>query len=308
MNFSIIIPVHNTATLSQCLDSITCLEYPTDTFEVIVVDNASEAWVHETVQQFIQSHPGLHIRYIREERVGSYVARNAGVAVAHGEIIAFIDADCEVEPDWLTRCRTAFVSEKTTAVIGKTIGINKNAIARFEQRMYDENILNIIAPVKGMDRLDTRNCAVQRSALNAVGLFSDVLQFSGDWELGSRLHAAGLHIVFAPDMRVRHSNPTNLVTLLHKRIKQNQGAMRALTLHPLAFQKRYFADMLRYASPSSRNKMEWLLLKATTWVYPIAALACSILPQSVGYLIYKVSTIHAIRLGRYTATFTHSYE
>ena len=79
---SVVIPVFNDpAGIRECIESLSRqTKIPS---EVIVVDNGSEPPIPDTA--------GLRI--VREETPGSYRARNAGLAVASGDITAFTDAD-----------------------------------------------------------------------------------------------------------------------------------------------------------------------------------------------------------------------
>ena len=48
------------------------------------------------------------ITYIRETRLGLGVARNTGLKVSTGDIVAFTDDDVTIHPDWITRLKIAF--------------------------------------------------------------------------------------------------------------------------------------------------------------------------------------------------------
>ena len=83
---SVVVPVFNDeARLAGCLDALAMQTWPASHREVIVVDNGSVPPVALRAGA---------ARVIVERRPGSYAARNAGVAAAAGEILAFTDADC----------------------------------------------------------------------------------------------------------------------------------------------------------------------------------------------------------------------
>lgn len=86
---SVIIPVHNgEAYLENAIDSALAQVFPD--FEVIVVDDGST-----DSTRFILNRYSGQIRILRQDNRGAAAARNAGVAVASGEYLAFLDAD-----DW----------------------------------------------------------------------------------------------------------------------------------------------------------------------------------------------------------------
>ena len=92
---SVIVASYNGArTLRSCLDSLLRLNYPD--YEVILVDDGST----DATPHLALKHAG--IRYFRHEKnLGLSTARNTGIAAATGEIVAFTDADCRADEDWL---------------------------------------------------------------------------------------------------------------------------------------------------------------------------------------------------------------
>lgn len=90
MTISIIIPVYNkTEYLKECLKS--ALGQTEDDLEVICVDDGSTDGSAEIVERFAGN--DRRIRIIRQPNLGAGAARNAGIKVARGEYIAFLDAD-----------------------------------------------------------------------------------------------------------------------------------------------------------------------------------------------------------------------
>ena len=83
--------------LEACLRHLDRQEYPR--FEVVVVDNAPTSDAVRTLVEARQSR--VNYRYAVEPRGGLSWARNAGIAAASGEIVAFLDDDEEPDPHWL---------------------------------------------------------------------------------------------------------------------------------------------------------------------------------------------------------------
>lgn len=92
---SVVVASYNGArTLPACLESLTRLNYPD--YEVILVDDGSTDTTPALAARFPQ------VRWLRHERnLGLSEARNTGIAAARGEVIAFTDADCRADEDWL---------------------------------------------------------------------------------------------------------------------------------------------------------------------------------------------------------------
>src|SRR5438093_10484670 len=83
-------------TIDACVRSLLELRYPTDKLELRVVDNESSDGTVAALSEY-----GDRIVLLHERTRGAAAARNAGLAAATGEVIAFTDADCVVDPDWL---------------------------------------------------------------------------------------------------------------------------------------------------------------------------------------------------------------
>ena len=94
---SVIIPHYRDPVgLEICLRALERQTYPADDFEVIVADNNSPEGP-AAVEAVIAGRAKLTV--VRERGAGP--ARNGGVTLARGEILAFIDSDCVAEPKWL---------------------------------------------------------------------------------------------------------------------------------------------------------------------------------------------------------------
>ncbi len=94
---SVIIPVYNVAPyLSQCLDSV--LKNTYKNLEVICIDDGSTDESPEILRSYAAA--DSRIRVITQENRGLAMARNAGMDVAAGDFIAFVDSDDWVHPQY----------------------------------------------------------------------------------------------------------------------------------------------------------------------------------------------------------------
>ncbi len=290
MKFSIIIPVYNDPHIKECLESISRLDYPSTDYEVIVVDNNSD----EDIAQLIKSFP---VRYIHEPVAGSYTARNTGTDQAAGEILAFTDSDCVVAADWLHAIENVLGDATISAVMGYAAGNNQNSIAAYEQTMYEANI-SAFTDQTSLSRIDTRNFAIHSLIFAKVGKFTEALAYGGDMEYGARLHAAGFSAAFSKLVFVTHTNPTNLRSLLYKRIRQNYGNMKITEVHDVNFVQNYFPHLLRYQA-SVKTIFLWWCMRLWIWfVFPISHITCILLPSVLGFYYFKLNNIVAMRFGQ----------
>lgn len=93
-------------------------------FEMIVVDNTPDA----NARAWVESLSGLEppLRYVHEARSGISHARNAGVAAARGQFIAFIDDDETAEPDWLANLHRALLAHEADMGTGPVLPVFEN--------------------------------------------------------------------------------------------------------------------------------------------------------------------------------------
>ncbi len=174
LNISVVIPVYNgAATIEVCLTSL--LHQSVAPLEVIVVDNGSSDGTQELVDRFAEAHPKLQLFRVTEQRRGPSAARNRGVAASRGEIVAFTDADCVADVDWLRDVQEAFRNHEPGIVAGNIEGHRPTNLVQEFLSLYT---------LKGFTRsrtfhqftlteggFPTANLAVRREVFDAVGGF-----------------------------------------------------------------------------------------------------------------------------------------
>lgn len=208
---SVIIPVYNDRIgLSRCLNALEKQTYASDRYEVVVVDNNSDQPIEALVARYD------HATAAFEEKQGSYAARNRGLEVASGEVVAFTDADCIPQSDWLKEGVSALCGLGEKGVVGGRVEFlfhDPNRPRPFE--LVEESLfLNQEASVRRRNFAVTANMLTTRGMFELVGPFNDELQSGGDMEWGKRAHRQGLEIAYAARACVQH--PT----------RENAGAFR----------------------------------------------------------------------------------
>src|ERR1700704_2751850 len=103
--------------LENCLSSLAKQTLAEDLFEILVVDNGSPIPPHAVVARYPRA------RLLSEPRPGPGPARNAGAESAVGEILAFIDADCRADPDWLRTVAQTLSSAAPRTILGGDVRI-----------------------------------------------------------------------------------------------------------------------------------------------------------------------------------------
>lgn len=177
---SIIVPAFNAeTTLPACLASLVAQDYPKDRYEVLVVDNRS----HDRTADIIRSFPMTYLSEIK--RQSSYAARNAGIRRASGEILAFTDADCVADPQWLARAVLCFRDQTVGGVAGK-IGNHPptNAIQEYllDVLAQEDHLTHRVHPYAA-----TANVFYRKEVFDRVGLFDGRWISGGDADLAWRM-------------------------------------------------------------------------------------------------------------------------
>jgi glucosyl-dolichyl phosphate glucuronosyltransferase len=100
MLFSVVTYTYNREKLLvQVLESICNQSIPSESYEVVVVDNRSTDGTHSVVESFAARFP--NVRYTWEEKQGCSAARNRGWKEAVGDYVAYIDDDAKAPVEWL---------------------------------------------------------------------------------------------------------------------------------------------------------------------------------------------------------------
>jgi GT2 family glycosyltransferase len=218
---TVIVPVHNGGpSLSRVLDTLHAQEFDRS-FEVVVVDNAST----DATTRIAMEHP-LHPRVVFEARRGSYAARNAGVEVATGEVLAFTDVDCLPEPAWLA-AGVAGIEDGADLVGGDVVqqlGEKPTRWERFDARHY----LNQRRYVEKMRFAATANLFVRREVIEQAGRFDAALLSSGDLEFCYRAQRNGYRLAFQPEAVVQHAPRRTIRQLwsLHTRLAAGKTVLK----------------------------------------------------------------------------------
>jgi len=206
---SVVIPTyHDWERLKKCLEALILQTYPQERFEVIVINNDPEDPVPK-----ITLTPNFQI--ISESKPGSYAARNKGISVAKGEILAFTDSDCIPREDWLE------------SAVEQLLGGAERVAGHIELffRKKELTYAEIFEKVFEFDQEEfardgasaTANMVTYRKHFEVVGLFNEALFSGGDMEWGWRAKLQGISIEFGKEVVVRHPARSKMEDLKKKK-------------------------------------------------------------------------------------------
>lgn len=208
---SVIIPHFNQPEmLDRCLASLAGGEGPAAA-EIIVVDNGSR----ELPEAVVARHPG--VRLDLETTPGPGPARNRGAALARGDILAFIDADCVAGEGWIAAIAGRFGRDPQAMILGGDVRIlhadpaRPTAIEAYES----EFAYRMEHYIRRQNFTGTGNLAVRRAVFEAVGGFAGIgVAEDRDW--GQRAHAKGYRTLWEPAMLAYHPARHSFAELARK--------------------------------------------------------------------------------------------
>ncbi|WP_071516277.1 glycosyltransferase [Geitlerinema sp. PCC 9228] len=207
---SVIVPVYNgEADLPDLLACLRSQTYPCDRVEYLLVDNNSSDRTAATIEQAIAEFP-VKTYLLQEKQIqSSYAARNTGIRAATSDILAFTDADCRPQPDWLENLVQPFAKGEIGIVVGEIEALPSRTFwekyAEYRQVLSQQYTLQHFFYPYGQ----TANLALRRETLQAVGLFRSHLTTGGDADLCWRIQqqtAWQLHFQPAAVVKHRHRN------------------------------------------------------------------------------------------------------
>ena len=200
--------------LRRCLMGVAQLQY--DPFEVVVVaDPAGCDAVRGTEM-------AERIKLVAFDEANISAARNAGIAQAAGEVVAFIDDDAVPEPTWLRLLTAPAAMRPDVAAMGGTVrgrnGISFQWRAQGIDAQGEGHPLElkgdaavVLHPPEGRAiKTEGTNMAFRRAALVALGGFDPAYRyFLDETDLNVRLARAGHATALVPDAQVHHGFAAN---------------------------------------------------------------------------------------------------
>jgi len=117
----------------RCVRSVLASDHPD--FEVFVVDNAPTTTATRDV---VASFADARLHYVLEARPGVSRARNAGLALASGAVVAFVDDDVVVDRGWLAALADAYARDADVVCV--TGLVPSGELRTPTQRYFDERV------------------------------------------------------------------------------------------------------------------------------------------------------------------------
>ncbi|MBC8234770.1 glycosyltransferase [bacterium] len=259
--FSIIIPTYNRPKqLAACLQSLARLDYPRDHFEIIVVDDGSEAPPDDVVAPF---HDRLDVTLLTQPHAGPAAARNTGAARAEGKFLAFIDDDCKPAANWLQTLALRFAQTSDYAIGGRTLNVLlDNPYSTVTQTLIDYLYTYYNVEPNQARFFASNNLNLPADCFRAIGGFDTTFPLAAgeDRDFCARWLYHGYRIIYAPEVLVYHAHALTFRTFWRQHFNYGRGAFHFHQLRAQRNQTRirvepksFYLDLLRYPFSQTRG-------------------------------------------------------
>jgi len=210
--------------LERCLRSLLCQREPGCEYEVVVVDDGSTDDTRPWVESLARRVPLLRYSYQPHRGVGA--ARNLGLSLARGQVIAFVADDYELAPDYVKTVQELLRAHpEVGAVRFKVVAASNDWASRGLSLYYTLGVIQRLAcasspgsswecvrKLASYKEVPTTDHALEpagaaafrRWVFDQVGWFDASLRRSEDADLGNRLRAHGIRVLYYPYHGIRH--------------------------------------------------------------------------------------------------------
>lgn len=210
--------------LGMAIKSLLNQTLAVEEYEIIVIDNNSQDGTRDVVHNYIEAGSN-QVCYVLEKRQGLSHARNMGVRVARGNIIAFLDDDAVADDEWLASLLEVYDNiPDAWAVGGKVLPIWGSE----RPQWLRDSMLRSLSIVewgderrllKWPERIIGTNCSFRARVFLEVGLFATnlgrratLLLGYEDTEIQQRIHELGKLVFYTPQAVVYHRVPRERMT------------------------------------------------------------------------------------------------
>ncbi len=280
----VVIPAYRAAnTLPICIQALLRSNL---TFEIIVVDDGENGDLRELLSPY-------PVQVLQGPHQGAAKARNRGAANYTGDILVFVDADVEVEPNAIERLTAPIRQRLSEAAVGNysddTHGMN------FSQKYKQLYVSYIYSRRSGYLRNEfwTALGAVEAGLFAELGGFCSTYEPGEDTELGHRISQSGRRIFAVPEARGRHLKPYTFVKMILNDLRKGI----CITSLYSNFGERL--SSYRHASP--RNILAvclayfLIIMAVAQWLLPLPEGILLFLAFACAYLIVRSSMLAVYR-------------
>ncbi len=220
----------------KCLNALMILNYPKDKLEIIVVSDGSK----DKTVEFAKKYPVTIIDLVQNR--GLSYARNAGAKASKGEIVAYTDADCEPDPDWLLFLVQGFDNEKVGCVGGPNITHPDDPFIGKCSAQAPGAPTHVLIDDITADHVPGCNMAFKKDVLLKIGGFDEIFRIAGDdVDIEWTLQKEGYIVRYNPAAQVFHHRRSTIKSYVKQQINYGVGEAFVKQRHPERYRGFYNA-------------------------------------------------------------------
>lgn len=232
MYLSVIIPTRNRSSLlKKAIQSLTVQTYPSENFEIIIIDNGSSDDTRSVVESFQKVLPNLIYAY--EPNPGLHIGRHKGLELSRGVILVYADDDIEAFPTWLEGISESFEDPSVALVGGNNVPNFESPPPPWVVELWGDtpygkangmysildfgNVVKEIAPeyVWGCNFSIRKNVLIEIGGFHPDAMPDELLRYRGDGEsaVSKQVRNKQYKTIFNPKASVYHFVSTKRMTL-----------------------------------------------------------------------------------------------
>jgi cellulose synthase/poly-beta-1,6-N-acetylglucosamine synthase-like glycosyltransferase len=205
---SIVVGIRNEERyIEECIESLLRLDYPQNSYEIIIVDGMSTDKTRELVEKY-------PVRLILNERKNVAAARNLGVDNSRGDFVAFTDGDCKADPLWLKTLVNEMKNapEDVACVGGPNLIFDTDPIFGRVVGYAQETFLGSGGSAQStnstkkhyVSSLPNCNAMYRKNTIKEAGYFDERFVVGQDGDLNYRINKNGYKFLYIPEAKVLH--------------------------------------------------------------------------------------------------------
>lgn len=208
------------------LKSVAENDYPHDQYEIVLVNNNSTDGTENECRRFQADYPDIRFRYFLETNQGLSYARNCGIRNAQGDLLAYVDDDATVNPEYLRTYSDFFTHHPEAVAAGGPILPVYETEETEWMTHYTRQLITGKLFLGNNQREFTRgafpgggNACYRKSVFDTVGLFNVELGRKGNSLIGAeekdlfdKMTTHGMHFYYLPNAILYHIIPPHKLT------------------------------------------------------------------------------------------------
>jgi glycosyltransferase involved in cell wall biosynthesis len=213
----VLLTLNEERNIAACLASLA--NQTVRNFEVVVIDAASRDRTTQIVRDMSANFPVVLRLEASHRRLPIGEARNLGVTMAHADLVAFLSADAEPEPDWIEQGLRSM--QKADMVFGRQVHApHRNS---FGASVRGLRYHFPTTPTEDPLRYASNVAALYRKGLLHAFPFDEWANAAEDLLLAKRAAHVGYQAAYNPDMVVRHHDVDSARQEMRKSVREGKG-------------------------------------------------------------------------------------